>query len=232
MKTYGTLLSQRTLAILKKHENDAQTAQAARSFLSDMLDPSPERPDMLYRYEHSLRVENIGRRIAKAENLPEEPFVMTCLLHDVGYAQCETLADFDAHQFLSADIALPYLTQIRFCGELLEEMVLAIARHPIRDVLPPDMTPFQISVRDCDNIDSLGMIRTAMLVGNCVNDKGTASVIPMCSADIVKNCKKAIDKTRRQLTYPRGTQTAKVLFTQLAEKRIALLSDILAQIEE
>ena len=38
-----------------------------------------------YRIEHSYRVANIGRQIAKSEGFDETEMVIACLLHDVYY---------------------------------------------------------------------------------------------------------------------------------------------------
>ena len=50
---------------------------------------TPDRGDMLYRCEHCIRVAENGKMLAKAEGLPEEPLVIACLLHDVGYRESD-----------------------------------------------------------------------------------------------------------------------------------------------
>lgn len=39
--------------------------------------------EKMYRYEHSLRVAEIGGKIAKSEDLDEEMLALGCILHDV-----------------------------------------------------------------------------------------------------------------------------------------------------
>ena len=55
METFGTVLSERALNIIMEHAHDDKTISSIRSFVYDMLGPTPDRGDMLYRYEHSLR---------------------------------------------------------------------------------------------------------------------------------------------------------------------------------
>lgn len=45
-------------------------------FVKETLDPKPSRYDMTYRFEHTLRVANIGRQIAKKEQMNEEALVI------------------------------------------------------------------------------------------------------------------------------------------------------------
>ena len=118
---YGTVLSDRALTILKKHKGDDKSLASVKMFLYDMLEPTAERGDMLYRYEHSLRVAENGALLAEREGLPREELVTACLLHDVGYRECHKDEDFRRHQFISADIAGIYLKNIGYEEEILQE---------------------------------------------------------------------------------------------------------------
>lgn len=46
-----------------------------KNFVKDYLGPKPDRYDMTYRYEHSLRVAQWGKKIAEAEGWSPEPLV-------------------------------------------------------------------------------------------------------------------------------------------------------------
>ncbi|MGN0784359.1 MAG: HD domain-containing protein, partial [Candidatus Aphodomorpha sp.] len=63
----------------------------AEAFLKAKLAENPDaaiHPErMAYRLEHSMRVANIGREIARAEGLAEEALVIACLLHDISYGE-------------------------------------------------------------------------------------------------------------------------------------------------
>jgi len=222
METFGTVLSERALKILRQHEHDGKSIPCVKSFLYDMLEPAPDRRDMIYRYEHSVRAAQNAAVIAEAEGLPKDDLVIACLLHDVGYRECQD--DFMRHQFYSADISKHYLESIGYQPELLQEMVKGIALHNLTDQLPENMTVFQMSVRDCDDIDRFGMIRTAILLGNCVNGK--------TNKEIIESCNHAIDVTNWMMSLQRGTRTAQNMMNENCQKRIALLQDILVQADK
>lgn len=57
-------LSERAMAILEKHKNCGNAVKEAFSFLKEMIEPYNEKPDMTYRYEHTLRVAARGQQIA------------------------------------------------------------------------------------------------------------------------------------------------------------------------
>lgn len=219
MEAFGTVLSERALKILMQHEYDDKSIASVQSFLYDMLEPAPDRGDMLYRYEHSIRTAENAAIIAEAEGLPKDDLVTACLLHDVGYRECGN--DFGRHQFFSADISRHYLERKGYPPETLREMVRAIALHNLTDKLPEDMTVFQMSVRDCDDIDRFDMIRTSMVLGDCVNEK--------TNQEIILSCNRAIDKAKWIMSLRRGTRTAQNMINENGRKRIALLQDILAQ---
>ena len=66
--------------------------------------------DKAYRFDHSVRVANICRAIARNEGMDEEMAVIAGLLHDVGYGQ-DFPADYDwsDHGRDGARIARPFL---------------------------------------------------------------------------------------------------------------------------
>ncbi len=219
METYGTVLSERALKILKQHEHDDKSMASVKAFLYDMLEPTPDRGDMLYRYEHSVRAVENAALIAEAEDLPKDNLMTACLLHDVGYRECGE--DYKRHPFFSADIARHYLENTGYHQEALHEMIKGIAFHNLTDNLPEGMSVFQMSVRDCDDIDRFGMIRTSMLLGDCVNEK--------TNKEIIASCNQAIDAANWIMSLRRGTRTAQDMINEICKKRIALLQDILTQ---
>lgn len=219
METFGTVLSERALKILRQHEHDDRSVSCVRSFLYDMLEPTPDRGDLMYRYEHSVRTAENAAVIAEAEGLPKEDLIIACLLHDVGYRECQD--DFIRHPFYSADISKHYLEITGYPPESVQDMVRGIALHNLTDKLPEDLTVFQMSVRDCDDIDRFDMIRTSMLLGNCVSKKA--------NKEIIASCNHAIDTANWIMSLQRGTRTAQNMINENCRKRIALLQDILAQ---
>ena len=221
MTGYGTKFSERVMNILNLHTSYTDPIEETKKILYEMLDPTPDRGDMLYRYEHCIRAAENARVIALAEDLPVEQLVMACLLHDIGYRESESLGGFKVHQFVSADIAKAYLDNIDYCKEYREEMVTAIARHNLTDELPEDMTVFQMTVRDSDDIDRFDIIRTSMVLAECVNEK--------TNCEILEACDKAIKKAEWLKSLKRGTETARKMFDKVCDKRIGLLNEIICQ---
>lgn len=214
-------ISERAKEIISRHNKPANVLEDAKAFLYEMLEPTPDRVDMLYRYEHCVRVAENGKMIAKAEGLPEEPLVLACLLHDVGYRESDNYGGFYIHNYVSADIARAYLEVIDYDPQYREEVIKAIERHNLTDNLPDDMTVFQMSVRDCDDIDRFDIIRTAMAIGDCTHEK--------TNVEIIESCEKEIDRAKWRISLKRGTKTADEIFVGNLEKRIALLQEIIAQ---
>lgn len=219
MESYCTVLSDRVKNVLDAHMTASDIIEDTKKFVYDMLDPTPERGDMLYRYEHSIRAAENAKVIARAENLPEEPLILACLLHDVGYRECDD--DWRRHPFVSADIARVYLQNINYDPDISLEMVRGIARHNLTDDIPEDMTTFQMSIRDCDDIDRFDIIRTAMVMGGTVFEK--------TNVEIIESCEEAISNAKWLMNLPRGTKTAETLLKNNLNKRIDLLNEIIAQ---
>ncbi len=184
-----------------------------------MLGPTPDRGDMLYRYEHSVRAAENGRMIAIAESLPVTDVVVACLLHDVGYRECGD--DWPSHPHVSADIAREYLERIDYDPEMAKEIVQGIARHNFTEDLPEDMSVFQITIRDSDDIDRFDIIRTAMAMGSSVHEK--------TNVEIIESCTKQIEIAKWCMALPRGTQTAKDMMNKELNQRIELLEQIIDQ---
>ena len=86
--------------------------ETTKAFIKEYLNPTPDRYDMTYRYEHTLRVAQWGKKIAEGEGWNPEPLIIACLLHDVGYPLCKDFADLKNHPRFSAEIAEKFLKQI------------------------------------------------------------------------------------------------------------------------
>lgn len=87
--------------------------EKTKAFLLQKFDESPRyierKAEKDYRIEHTMRVANLGKRIAEAEGLDTEALVIACLLHDVSY--CETMngrEDWLNHGRRAAQIAEPF----------------------------------------------------------------------------------------------------------------------------
>jgi uncharacterized protein len=141
------------------------TIEKTKAFLLQKFDENPyflEHPEAkAYRWEHSMRVANLGERIARAENLDLEALVISCLLHDLGY--CEEYKDHqDAlnHGRRSATLARPFLESLSLEPERIQEMCFGIAIHvDDKSDFEGERTPLALSVSDADNLDRFDAFR-------------------------------------------------------------------------
>jgi len=114
-----------------------------------------------YRIEHSYRVANIARTIAKGEGMDEEALVIAALLHDISY--CEPMETREAqlgHGRASARISRPFLESIGLPEATIQEICYGIAIHVDDEAdFAGERTPFALSVGDADNIDRFDAYR-------------------------------------------------------------------------
>ena len=139
--------------------------EKTKAFLLQRFDESPYYADhedeKAYRLEHSMRVANLGERIARAENLDVEALVIACLLHDVSY--CEEFKNREDklnHGRRSAAIARPFLESLNLEPERVQEICYGIAIHVDDQAdFEGERTPLAISVSDADNLDRFDAYR-------------------------------------------------------------------------
>lgn len=122
--------------------------------------------DLAYRWEHSLRVAEIGAEIARAEGMDVEAMTVACLLHDVAYSQTWP----DDYQWVNhgrdgARIARPFVETLGFSPEVVEDVCYGIAIHvDDRADFPGERTVFALTVGDADNVDRFGPFRVYELL--------------------------------------------------------------------
>lgn len=114
-----------------------------------------------YRYEHSLRVANIGTIIAEGEGFNKEAFVIACLLHDVGYCIDFTKEDdWLNHGRTSAMVAREFVESLGYSKELEADILYGIAIHvDDKSDFEGVRTPFALAIGDADNIDRFDVYR-------------------------------------------------------------------------
>ena len=99
----------------------------AQKFLFDHLSESDYDYDEIeYRYEHSLRVANIGLDLSRLENANEKVAVIGCLLHDVGKFDTD---DNKEHGRVSAEVARNFLNTLSLSQKEIDDICYAIAVH-------------------------------------------------------------------------------------------------------
>lgn len=104
-----------------------------------------------YRFEHSLRVANIGLQLAEAENANKKVVVLGCLLHDIGKFDTKINKD---HGRISAKIAEQFLKKFDLSNKEIADICYSIATHvdgeagyEYEEILESKI------VTDADNID-------------------------------------------------------------------------------
>jgi len=115
-------------------------------------------PDFDYRWKHTLRVTQYGRRIAEFEGADVEAVMAGCLLHDISKFDAE---DYGVdHGRVSARIARPFLETLGYDAARLNNICFAVAAHvdDKADFEHPLTIEAKI-VNDADNIDRFGAYR-------------------------------------------------------------------------
>ena len=197
--------------ILKGYAPGRDPLSATHSFVKELLNPQPDRYDLTYRYEHSLRVALWGKRIAEAEGWESEPLVMACLLHDTGYLFCETMEEWNMHPTYGAEVARLFLEKIGYDAGLTEAICQAIRIHDKWNDVPEDATPFELSVRDADDLERFDIMRVCMIGRSDIGERSAQELIEVC------------EKRRQTLTDWQdricGTDTAKAFWEEKLQMR-------------
>lgn len=138
--------------------------EKTEAFLKEIFDGSgyltahPEAK--AYRLEHTYRVANLGRDIARREGFDETEMVIACLLHDVSY--CEDFGEngWIEHGRRAADIARSFLRELGLPKDRIADICYGIAIHvDDKADFPGERTPFALSVGDADNLDRFDAYR-------------------------------------------------------------------------
>ncbi len=175
-------ISERVLRIVEEHREQEDFVSQTLAFVRRVLSPESaggqrvagkelKRYDMQYRYDHTLRVADIGKEIARAEGLPEEALVMACLLHDVGYPECRSFEELGMHPAFGAAIAEQFLDKIGYDAEMSKSICKAVRIHDGQPYEGEDATVLERSVRDADDIDRADAMRICVRayheIGEC-----------------------------------------------------------------
>lgn len=213
----------RLVEILEKYEANMDPVEATHAFVKEFLNPQPDRYDMTYRYEHSLRVAAWGKKIAEGEGWDSEPLVMACLLHDAGYPECKTVEDFHRHPAFSAVVAEKFLKQIKYDETLIEEICKAIAIHDRWNDVPDNATPFELSVRDADDLDRFDIMRLCM--------RGRSDIGERSAQELMEICNKRIKEVDDWMTRAAGTKTAQQFWSEEMQMRKQFYESLNRQME-
>lgn len=220
-------LSERVLSIIGQQTAQEDVLGQTLEFVKRVLGPDAGRYDMLYRYEHSLRVAAVGRRIAEGEGLPKIPLMMGCLLHDVGYPECATMEEFARHAEVSARIAELYLKQIGFDQRMADSICWAVSIHDRKEIsgdeIRGDAASFELSVRDADDIDRFDAMRLSILGYHDIGERPAKEVMEVC--------RQRLERVERYQSRVCGTETARKMWLEEMEMHRKFYQRLLEQMQ-
>lgn len=207
--------------ILEKYDPGMSPLAATYSFVTEFL--TPEQPEYYwtYRYEHSLRVALWGKRIAEGENWDTEPLVIACLLHDIGYPMCKTPEDFEIHPEKGAEVAEQFLKKIAYDSVLMKSICYAISIHDRWWDVPENTTPFELSVRDADDLDRFDVMRLCVDGRKDIGERSAGELLEICDSRL----RKYSDWKNRLC----GTQTAKRYWEETVKMRLQFYERLRSQ---
>lgn len=113
--------------------------------------------DIMYRYEHSLRVYHLAELLTEKEGYDEPVLLLSCLLHDVGKFASPSEKE---HGRVSAQIARPFLETLALSKQQIKAICDSIAMHV--DGVGTVDEAFQReadALIDCDNLDRMSAYR-------------------------------------------------------------------------
>ena len=177
-----------------------------------------------YRLEHSYRVANLGRQIAREEGFDETELVIACLLHDVSY--CEEFGEhgWKEHGRRSAAIARPFLEELGLPEDRIGDICYAIAIHVDDEAdFPGQRTPFALSVADADNLDRIDAYRIHETLAY-------DGFLEKPFSEKLTYAEKRLTRLRELKDFPMATGTAEKLWEQRISFYIAFYEKLVSQL--
>jgi len=203
--------------------------EKAEALLKQQFDESDylnEHPDSkAYRIEHTYRVANIGREIARNEAFDETEMVIACLLHDISY--CEVFGEngWLEHGRRAACIARPFLAELGLTEERINEICYGIAIHvDDKADFAGERTPFALSIGDADNIDRFDVYRIHETLDN-------DGFLGMAFEQKLQYCQKRLTRLRELIGMQMGTKTAEKMWRSRLSFYISFYEKLERQLE-
>lgn len=201
----------------------------AETFLKDTfaasayLQAHPE--EGAYRLEHSYRVANIAKKIAREEGFDVTQAVIAGLLHDVAYCEeMKSREDWVNHGRRSAAIARPFLEKLGFSQVQVNEICYGIAIHvDDKADFEWERTAFCETVGDADNIDRYDAYRIYEILQN---DQFSS----LSLAQKKEKVESTLQKLDRLKVVKFGTPTANVLWRQRLDYYCSFYEKLRAQL--
>ena len=209
---------------------DKNCVELAKEFLKRKFDESEyfadKKSEKDYRFEHSVRVANIGKIIAEKEGMDSEAMVIACLLHDISYInEFKTREEARNHGRYSAKIARPFLEEIGMEPETIEDICYGIAIHVDDEAdFPGERTAFALSVGDADNIDRFDAYRIFENLKWVKYDE-------MDLSEKKEHAQKMLEKLERFKNLDFATKTSKNMWIEKLDFQMDFYGKLLKQAE-
>lgn len=212
---------------MQKMNNIEKTIEFLKSRFdaSEYLTLNPEAK--AYRFEHTIRVANWGKKIAQAENLNEEALVIGCLLHDISY--CEEQKNKEErlnHGRRSAEISKDFLMSLDIQEDLKKEILYGIGAH-VDGKTDCDGKPTVLSrsINSSDNLDRFDIYR---IHESLIFEQFTS----MSLEEKIKHCVYRIDTSKKLLEIEMATKYATNIFHKELEYIIQFFNALKIQLEK
>lgn len=199
---------------MKKLANDRinKVAEFAREYLkASAIKNGYSDVDFNFRWKHSMRVANYGKKIAMAENGDVEVVITACLLHDICKFNTKKGKN---HGRKAAKVSRLFLSKLEYSEDQLDNICYCIASH-VNGNAGFDY-PYTIEAKatwDADDIDKFGTFR--VLKKALSNTKRLNKCIKIIKKKIRK-IERHIEKDKMQ------TETGKEIIKIQLQKQINL----------
>ena len=156
--------------MMNPNDRLAKIADYAKAKNNVALQKYPEKQERLsYRWLHTLRVAQYGKKIAEIEGAEVEIVLTACLLHDI--AKLTNESNDVNHGRIGAKIVYPFLKEVGYSKKDTENICFSIAAHV--DGKADFEHPLTIEakvVSDADKIDRFSNYRTTLALGKYVDE--------------------------------------------------------------
>ena len=209
---------------------DKNCVELAKKFLKRKFDESEyfadKKSEKDYRFEHSVRVANIGKIIAEKEGMDSDAMVIACLLHDISYInEFKTREEARNHGRYSAKIARPFLEEIGMEPEAIEDICYGIAIHVDDEAdFPGKRTVFAQTVGDADNIDRFDAYRIFENLKWVKYDE-------MSLFEKREHCEKVLERLESYKSLDFATETGKKMWIEKLDYQIEFYKKLLLQVK-
>ncbi|MBQ2302431.1 MAG: HD domain-containing protein [Oscillospiraceae bacterium] len=209
---------------------DKNCVQLTTEFLKKKFDESEyftdKKSEKDYRFEHSVRVANIGKEIAEKEGMDSDAMVIACLLHDISYInEFKTREEARNHGRYSAKIARPFLEKIGMEPEVIEDICYGIAIHVDDEAdFPGERTVFAQTVGDADNIDRFDAYRIFENLKWVKYDE-------MSLFEKREHCEKVLERLESYKSLDFATETGKKMWIEKLDYQIEFYKKLLLQVK-